>query len=129
MSEANINVVKSLYEAFGQQDRSAIIALVDPMIEIRQSDLLPWGGSYKGLGGLQNFFTKLLTNVESQLDRNQYIDAGDDVVMIGRTHGKTKAKGTAFDMTAVHVWTVRNGKIVDFHPYIDTPAMLKVLAA
>jgi ketosteroid isomerase-like protein len=76
-----------------------------------------------------NFFTKLLSNVDSQLDRNQFIDAGDDVVMIGRTHGTTKAKGTAFDVTAIHVWTLRNGKIVSFHPYIDTPAMLKVLAA
>ena len=42
VSEANINVVKSLYEAFGRRDQSAIIALVDPMVEIRQSDLLPW---------------------------------------------------------------------------------------
>jgi uncharacterized protein len=129
VSEANINVVKSLYEAFGRKDRIAILGLVDPMIEIRQSDLLPWGGSYRGLGGLQNFFTKLLSNVDSQLDQSQYIDAGDDVVMIGRTHGKTKDKGTSFDVTAVHVWTVRNGKIASFQSYIDTPAMLKVLAA
>jgi ketosteroid isomerase-like protein len=129
VSEANINLVKSLYEAFGRRDQAAVVALVDPMIVIRQSDLLPWGGSYQGLGGLQNFFTKLLTNVDSELDRNQYIDAGDDVVMVGRTRGKTKAKGTPFDVAAIHVWTVRNGKIVGFHPYIDTPAMLKVLAA
>ncbi|HEX3821426.1 MAG TPA: nuclear transport factor 2 family protein [Candidatus Sulfotelmatobacter sp.] len=129
MSEANINLVKSLYEAVARRDQAAVIALVDPMIEVRQSDLLPWGGSYQGLGGLQNFFTKLLSNVDSQLDLNQYIDAGDDVVMVGRTHGKTKAKGTPFDVTAVHVWTVRNGKIAGFHPYVDTPAMLEVLAA
>ena len=129
MSEANINLVKSLYEAFGRRDPVAIMALVDPTIEIRQSDLLPWGGSYKGLLGLQSFFTKLLSNVDSELDRNQYVDAGDDVVMIGRTRGKTKAKGTPFDITAIHVWTARNGKIVGFHPYIDTPAMLEVLAA
>ncbi|HEY1678276.1 MAG TPA: nuclear transport factor 2 family protein [Candidatus Sulfotelmatobacter sp.] len=129
MSEANIDIVKSLYEAFGRRDRLAIIALVDPMIEIRQCDLLPWGGTFKGLGGLQNFFTKLLNNVDSELDRNQYIDAGDDVVMIGRTYGKTKAKGTPFDVTAIHIWTLRDGKIVGFRPYIDTPAMLEVLAA
>jgi|HubBroStandDraft_5_1064220.scaffolds.fasta_scaffold1124352_1 ketosteroid isomerase-like protein len=90
---------------------------------------LPWGGSYRGLLGLRDFFTKLLSNVDSQLDRNEFVDAGDDVVMIGRTRGTTKAKGTPFDVAAIHVWTVRNGKIVAFHPYIDTPAMLKVLAA
>jgi ketosteroid isomerase-like protein len=129
MSEANINLVKSLYDAFGRRDQVAIMGLVDSAIEIRQCNQLPWGGSYRGLLGLRDFFTKLLSNVDSQLDRNEFVDAGDDVVMIGRTRGTTKAKGTPFDVAAIHVWTVRNGKIVAFHPYIDTPAMLKVLAA
>lgn len=129
MSQANIDLVKKLYEAFGRRDQMTIVSLVDSSIEVRQSDLLPWGGSYSGLSGLVQFFMKLLSNVDSQLDQNQFIDAGDDVVMIGRTHGKTKAKGTPFDVTAIHVWTVRNGKVVGFHPYIDTPAMLEALAA
>jgi uncharacterized protein len=129
MSEANINLVKSLYDAFGRRDQAAILALIDPAIEIRQSDQLPWGGSYQGPQGLLAFFEKLLNKVESKLAVEQYLDAGNDVLMIGRTQGETRANGTPFDVRAIHVWTVRDGKIVGFHPYIDTPAMLKVLAA
>ena len=129
MSEANIDLVKSLYEAFGRRDVAAIFGMIDSSIEIHQTELLPWGGQYKGSQGLQTFFAKLMGYVDSQLAADRFLDAGDDVVMIGRTHGKTRAKETPFDVTAIHIWTVRGGKIVGFHSYIDTPAMLKALAA
>lgn len=32
-----------------------------------------------------------------------------------------------FDLTAVHVWTFRNGKAVRFEIYIDTPQVLAAL--
>jgi hypothetical protein len=129
MSETNISVVKSLYEAMGKRDVGKILSLIDSSIEIQQTDQLPWGGSYRGALGMKSFFDKLIGNVDSKLEMDRFLDAGDDVVMIGRTHGQTKSKGTPFDVTAIHVWTLRDGKVVGFHPYIDTPAMLKVLAA
>ena len=129
MSEENINLVKSLYEALGRRDIGKILSLIDSSIEIQQTDQLPWGGTYQGVFGMQSFFGKLLNSIDSQLAVDRFLDAGSDVLMIGRTHGQTKAKGTQFDVTAIHVWTVRDGKVVGFHPYIDTPAMLKALAA
>ena len=42
MSEANINLVKSLYDAFGRRDQATILSLIDPAIDIQQSDQLPW---------------------------------------------------------------------------------------
>jgi uncharacterized protein len=35
--------------------------------------------------------------------------------------------GASFDIPEVHVWELRDGKIVRFQVYIDTPAMLDVL--
>lgn len=129
MSDANINLVKSLYEAFGRRDQATILSLIDPGIDIQQTDQLPWGGSYRGPQGMLAFFEKLLNNVESKLAIEKFVDAGNDVVMVGRTQGQTRAKNTPFDVTAIHVWTIRDGKVVGFHPYIDTPAMLEALAA
>jgi uncharacterized protein len=129
MSEANINLVKSLYDAFGRRDQATILSLIDPAIDIQQTDQLPWGGSYHGPQGMLAFFEKLLNNVESKLAIEKFVDAGNDVVMVGRTQGQTKSKNTPFDVSAIHVWTIREGKIVGFHPYIDTPGMLKALAA
>jgi uncharacterized protein len=55
--------------------------------------------------------------------------AGEDVVVIGRTIGATKAKQTPFDVAIAHVLTVQGGKVVAARYYIDTPAMLAALGA
>jgi len=55
------------------------------------------------------------------------IDAGDRVVAIGRTVGKTKTTQLEFDVPVVHVWTFREGQIVRFEPYIENDTMLAAL--
>jgi ketosteroid isomerase-like protein len=37
------------------------------------------------------------------------------------------ANGAPFDIPEVHVWELRDGKVVGFRAYIDTPAMLEAL--
>jgi uncharacterized protein len=37
------------------------------------------------------------------------------------------ANGAPFDVAEAHVWELRNGKVVRFRAYIDTPAMLEAL--
>jgi uncharacterized protein len=128
MSEANINLVRSLYEAFARRDQLAVAAALDPEIEVRQTEQLPWGGYYKGFpDGVDSFFSKLRANVDSTVDLEQVWEAGDAVVALGHTRGQAKASGKSFSVRIVHIFMVRNGKIVSFEPYIDTPAMLKAL--
>lgn len=38
-----------------------------------------------------------------------------------------RANGASFDIPEVHVWELRDGKVVRYHVYIDTPAMLEAL--
>lgn len=46
-----------------------------------------------------------------------------------RSHprGKALANGASFDIPEVHVWELRDGKVVRYRVYIDTPAMLDAL--
>ena len=32
-----------------------------------------------------------------------------------------------FDVSIVHIWTLRKGRLAKFEPFIDTPAMLAAL--
>ena len=127
MAQSNVEAVQALYRAFLKRELMTILSLVDPGIEIRQSDVVPWGGTYKGLGGLKEFFGKLLENVDSKVEFTEWIEAGNAVVAIGRSHGTAIATGNTFDIAIVHVWHLRDGKAVLFEPYIDTAAMLKAL--
>ena len=127
MAPSNVESIQALYRAFLKRELMTILSLVDSGIEIRLTDQLPWGGTYKGLGGLKDFFGKLLENLDSKVEFSQWIEAGDSVVAIGRSHGKVLANGNEFDIAVVHVWHLRDGKAVKFEPYIDTAAMLKAL--
>jgi len=127
MSQSNVESIQALYRAFLKRELMTILSLVDSGIEIRQTELLPWGGTYKGLGGLKDFFGKLLENLNSKVEFSQWIEAGDAVVAIGRSHGKVLANGNDFEIAVVHVWHLRDGKAVRFEPYVDVATMLKAL--
>jgi len=127
MAQSNVEAIQALYRAFLKRELMTILSLVDSGIEIRQSEAVPWGGTYKGLGGLKEFFGKLLENVDSKVEFTEWIESGDSVVAIGRSRGTVLANGNTFDIAIVHVWHLRNGKAILFEPYIDTAAMLKAL--
>jgi ketosteroid isomerase-like protein len=126
---SNKDVVAALYAAFAKRDLAAVAALSDSELVIDQTELLPWGGTYRGLAGLKEFTAKLLGHVDSQVTAEEYVESGERVAVIGRTKGTVRSSGAPFDVRVVHVWTVRDGKAIRFEPNIDTPGMLKVLAA
>jgi len=127
MSTENVSVVRQCYDAFRRRDLPTVIMLLDPEVEYYQSDEVPWGGRYAGHAGVAEFFQKLTSTIESTVDPDRVVDAGDHVVAVGHTHGSVRASGKEFDVPAVHVWRLRDGKVVRFEAYIDNPQMLAAL--
>jgi uncharacterized protein len=127
VSKKSVEIIAELYEALAHRDLPAILNLLDPEIIVSQTALLPWGGEYHGVAGVQQFFTGLFESVESQLAVEEFVDAGDRVLVIGMTRGRVRATGAAFNVRAVHIWTVKDGKGVRFEPNVDTPKMLEAL--
>ncbi|MBA3043109.1 MAG: nuclear transport factor 2 family protein [Alphaproteobacteria bacterium] len=119
-----LDVVRAVYRAYAARDLAAIQALYHPDCEIYQSALLPWGGELRGRAGLQQFFIRLTSTIDTEIVDEQLFEAGDRVVSIGRTRGKALATGRQFELPAVHVYTVREGTICRYEAYVDTPAML-----
>jgi ketosteroid isomerase-like protein len=124
----NVDLVKSGYEAYARRDFAAVFSLFDPELEVVQTPLLPWGGTYRGTDGAREFFSRLAAEVDATPQPESYISAGDDVVAVGRLKGRAKRSGKPIDLAITHVWTVRDGRIVRFAAYIDTPAILEALA-
>ncbi|HEV7509970.1 MAG TPA: nuclear transport factor 2 family protein [Thermoanaerobaculia bacterium] len=123
MSSENIEVIERLYDAFARRDVPEIMSRLTPEVEVTQSTELPWGGAYKGPEQFGHFFRNLTQNVNSKLVFERFLDSGDHVVVIGRTQGTVVATGHPFDVPIVHLWRVREGKVVSFNPYIDNPMM------
>ena len=126
-ASSRIGVVEATYAAYSRRDFAAILALYDPECTLEQSRELPWGGTYHGHLGLQQFFNELTTAIDTQIVDETLFEAGDKVISTGRTKGVSRGAGISFELPAVHVYTVRNGRISRFEAYVDTPQMLHAL--
>jgi uncharacterized protein len=128
MTVENIEIIKQVYEAFAHQDLDALLSLVDPDCVVTQDASLPWGGHHVGHDGITTFGFALLEATDSAVTVESLFEADGQVIQCGRTKGTVRANGHAFDIPEVHVWKLKNGKVVCAHFAIDTPAMLAALA-
>jgi uncharacterized protein len=85
------------------------------------------GRTLHGHSGVFTHFLSLITHINSRLQHDSLFAAGDHVVQSGRSRGTVIANGASFDVAEVHVWLLRDGKIVRYDSFVDTPAMLDAL--
>jgi ketosteroid isomerase-like protein len=127
LSASRIEIVKEAYARYQRGDIPGVFALLSPDIEIRQTTELPWGGIFHGHEGARKFFTLLGQHTAAMPQPEKAFEAGEDVVVIGRLKGTAKSTTAAIDLDIVHVWTVRDGLLIRFCAYIDTPVMKRAL--
>jgi ketosteroid isomerase-like protein len=128
---SGVEIAARSYDAFARDDLDAVLADLDPQIEWHQAQGLPHGGLYRGVDEVRR-------NVFEPLDRDwwetftvtpeQFLDAGDEVVVIGRYRGVAKGTGRPLDVPFVHVWTFRDGLAVRFRQFLDTAGWVAALS-
>lgn len=127
MSQENIELIRGGYEAFARQDIPGVLERFDEGIEWTAPDTLPSGGTHHGHDGVTSFFSSLPESwAELRVQPEEYLDAGDTVVVLG-THDIRGHNGVAAEAGFVHVWNVRDGKVVRFRETIDTAKLLPAL--
>ena len=123
-SKPNVAVVRGFY---GAVDVLAMLEFLDPQIEWRGPESLPWGGTFRGHDGFREFSARVADRIaEFRREKQQYLDAGKRVVVLLRSIGRATG-GTGWDLPEVHVWTVRDSKAVSFDNYVDTAIVLRTL--
>jgi len=90
-------------------------------------DRLPWGGRHVGPDGLAELGLVLATTVDTEVTPETIFEAGDTVIQMGRSHGTVRADGSIYDIPECHVWTFRNGKVVQVEMYIESNAILQLI--
>jgi ketosteroid isomerase-like protein len=127
--ERDLEKIGELYRAQQKRDIRSILMLMSPNVEIIQSTELPWGGNYLGHDGVKKFLAALAEHIDSQVQIEHLIDAGEKIAVVGRTIGKARETKLEFDLPIVHIWTFNEGQVIRFEPYIDNAAMLAALGA
>ncbi len=131
MSEENLNIARQGYDAFNRGDIDTMLSIMDPNIEWQEPDVegLPYRGTHHGPEAVAN---NVFGSVEEHWDgfhveAEEFLDAGDRVIVLGRFQGTGKATGRTLDAPYAHVWTLRDGRLVHFRNYTDTANLLQSL--
>jgi ketosteroid isomerase-like protein len=124
MSQQDVDTLRTAYDAFNRGDVPAVLEVLDPQMEWHE----PGGGraprgTFRGPQSVGNdvFATVPQNFDEFRAEGEQFIDAGDQVVVTGRFRGRAK-NGQELDAPFAHIWTMRNGKAVRMEHYVDQPS-------
>jgi len=120
MSQQNVDVVRSAYEAFGQGDMDTVATLLAET-EWHEAEGMPYGGTFTGAEAIfENVLGPINQDVDGLTARpDEILDGGDEKVVSLGKYGGQGANGRV-DVPFAHVWTVQDGKIVRFVQYTDT---------
>jgi ketosteroid isomerase-like protein len=122
MSQENVEIVRSIYEAWAA-DRSAA-PFIDRDLEYVNPPYAIEPGTGIGRHYLRKV-TEIFPNVRFEIER--YIDAGDDVVVIAKQFGRGSTSGVETETRMGYVWTVAEGKAIRFRWFSDAAEALEAV--
>jgi uncharacterized protein len=111
MSQENVEIVRSAFEAYKRGDLAAVLEAVDPSVVVVQP--LELGGTTQhGHAGVVEAFGMWPEEWDDyDTDLVQTIDAGEDVVVVARQRGRSRETGMELDARFSFLMTLREGKI------------------
>jgi ketosteroid isomerase-like protein len=124
MSDANVNLAKSMYAAFQRGDIATIVKTVTPDISWeltgRRSDF-PTLGTWSGPSGVQEFFATVAQHMDfSEFSPKEFYPSGDKVFVLGHYAATVKKTGKPMACDWCHVFTISGGRVTGFHELTDT---------
>src|ERR671930_2384698 len=127
MSQENVEVVRQATDAYNRGAFTEAIAWMDPEIEWDMSRVeVPDPDTYRGLERLQAFHESWRESWGSlELEIEELIDAGDEVISVVRQHGRGRLSGAEVEQGFAQVWALRDGKIIRMTMYPDRESALE----
>jgi ketosteroid isomerase-like protein len=128
MSRENLEFVEGLLAAAAGMDKQALlVALPDLIAQVADPDI-EWvedprradGFVYRGHEGVEQAFERWLEHWDEYgYEAERFVDHGDDVLVIGREHGRGMTSGASVSSRIYAAWTIRGGKIARYREFYD----------
>ena len=121
----NVQIVKRIYAAFGIGDLAAILNLMADDVDWLSfgSATIPWAGRLFGHKGVEQFFKAAAATFDVEVFQpEEFLDAGDTVVVLGHERMKVRATGRRVQVSWAHIWKLHQGRVVRLRDYTDTAA-------
>jgi ketosteroid isomerase-like protein len=126
----NVDTLKKGFDAFNEGD-------IDTVKETFHEDVtwqgpntqeVPGGGKTEGLEDVLKMFGEIQEEWENfQATPDEFIDAGDTVIVLGHVTGKHQESGNELKTPFVHVWRMDDGKAKRVQALLDTAEVLEAM--
>jgi ketosteroid isomerase-like protein len=118
----NYEAVRAHYEGSDRKDLAAMMAPVTSATEWTEMAGFPYAGTYVGpdaiVAGVFRRIGEDWDGYTFALER--LVDGGETIVGIGTYSGVFRRTGKRMSARVVHVWDMKDGKVVRFEQFTDT---------
>ncbi len=130
-TKSAVDIVKGAYDVLlGQGNLDAFCELFDDDSIMRESETLPYGGTYKGrdaikkgIQGVFGYFSAFGYEVE------QITSGGDFVIAYGQFSATSAKNGKSVSFPLAEVWKFNGERVAFIEPiYFDVKAVADILA-
>ena len=129
MSQENVEVVRSAWDAWTQGDFDALFKTFDPTVEWTTTNYVGWPEDdvYSGHEGVRRFFEEWRDSWERyEAGADEFLDAGDhQVLVLCWQRGVGRDSHVPVEMEFAQVCTLRGGLILRMDAYSDRPSALE----
>jgi ketosteroid isomerase-like protein len=126
MSQENVEVIRSIYDGWLRAETGT--DKLDPEITMLESTTLPGAASARGIEAVERYLRSFAQHWEEiRFEPQEYIDAGDHVVVVARLVGRGKKSGVEVTRTWAYVWTLRRHKALSMVGYANRDEALEAV--
>ena len=122
MSQTNVERLREAFETYNREGPEAIIALLAPDIEwiADRSDM--GRVTYRGRDGVRKSFDELFEGFDRLgFEVDQMIEQGNQIVALGKMHGRGRSTGVEAQMPLAVVFTVGDdGQLIRYESFRDS---------
>jgi uncharacterized protein len=126
MSQENVEIVRRVVGAFQRGQLDVALGFFDPEITWQMAEDEPDAGRYHGHAGIRTMIGKWLELFdELHVEPEEFMDAGDAVVMPYRL--RARARSTGIEISGKETWLLelRNGKVIRVREYREKAEALE----
>ena len=126
-----VEAAEHLYSSWNEAGLSVLSDRVDPGIELICDPLHPVESAMRGPAGWQRWVTRWDEHYEALHVTVDALVSVDDEHVLAFVSMSATPRGTASELSwaAVHLWTVREGRIAGWEPHLDLAAARRTLDA
>ena len=120
MSDENVALVRTVFEAIQAQDPDAYLPHIDRGLRIEPSTNSPERRVLEGVQGFERWISRWPTLFEEyEVRPERFTVAGNDVVVALHERGKSARSDLTIEDRFAHVWTVRDRQVVRIRVFND----------